>query len=175
MDAAATSRPNEGRGDAPALVVYRLSTAQLVLAPIRLALGLALLPAASAAGASGGAAAAAFAAGAFGLAFAALADPRRRFLGVDAEPEPLPAGAVAETRLQLARTRIFPSTVGVAALTLVASGVGQGVLAALLAGGLAGMAAAAAIAGGTLLARERGRRTALLADRRGRRLFEAPF
>lgn len=158
-----------------ALRVGRVSTAQLVVAPIRLALGVALVAGAIAFGASRGAAGLAFAAGAFGLAFSALGDPRRRFLAAKGEPEPLPESAAVEGRLALARAAVFPSTAGVSALAVVALALGQGVLAALLAGALAGMGIAAALSGADLLLRERERRLALFADRRARRLYERPL
>jgi len=171
---AASTKVDEGRGD-PALVVYRVSTAQLVVAPIRLALGIALVAAAIAFGASRGAAGLAFAAGAFGLAFSALADPRRRFLAAKGEPEPLPEDSSVEGRLELARAMVYPSTVGVSALAVLALALGQGVLAALLAGALAGMGLAAALGGADLLLRERERRLAVFADRRAGRLYERPL
>lgn len=155
-----------------ALRVGRVSTAQLVVAPIRLALGIALLAAAIAFGASRGAAGIAFAAGAFGLAFSALADPRRRFFAVKGEPEPLPEDASVDGWGELARAMVFPSTVGVSVLAVVALALGQGVLAALLAGALAGMGLAAALGGADLLLRERERRVAVFVDRRARRLYE---
>jgi hypothetical protein len=172
VDATAGSdAADEGGGD-PALVVYRVSTAQLVVAPIRFALGVALLALAVALGASRGPAGLAFAAGAFGLAFSAFADPRRRFLAAKGEPQPLPESASVEGRLALARATIFPSTVGVSILTVVALALGQGVLAALLAGALAGMGLAAALGGADLLLHERQRHVAVFADRRSRRLYE---
>jgi len=161
----------EGGGD-PALRVFRASTSQLVVGPVRLAAGLGLLVLAVALGASRGAAGLAFLAGAFALTFAALGDPRRRFLALGGEPEPLPAGAVLEPPLELARRAVFPSTVGVAALAGVALGLGQEVLAALLAGAVAGMGVAALLSGAELRLAERERGRRLLVDRRARRLYE---
>ena len=116
----------------------------MTVAPIRLAAGALGLVAARAAGASAGQALVAFAVGTLGFAFAALADPRRRFFAPREEPRPAPAGAQYESRLEAAAGAIFPSTVGVALLAAVALARAP-TLSALLAGGIAGMGVAAVL------------------------------
>ncbi|HET7045514.1 MAG TPA: hypothetical protein VFI37_11745 [Gaiellaceae bacterium] len=174
MGATVTSTAAEGGGD-PALRVFRVSTSQLVVGPVRLVLGCGLLGLAIVLGAAGPAAGVAFGVGVFGLAFAALDDPRRRFVAQRGEPEPLPGGAAIERWHELAAHAIFPSTVGVSALTGIALGLGQQVLAALLAGALAGMGAAALVSAAALLLHERELGAQILVERRTRRLYERPL
>ena len=116
----------------------------VIVAPIRLVVGLLGLVAARAAGASAGQAFLGFAVGVLGFAFAALADPRRRFFTPRDDPRLAPAGVRYESRLEAAAGAIFPSTVGVAVLAAVAL-VSAPTLTALLAGGIAGMGVAAAV------------------------------
>ncbi len=155
--------------------VGRLSTEQLVVAPIRLGLGIVLVVAADALDARGGLVGVIFTAGAFGSAFLVLQDPRQRFLGPRESPAALPADAVVDGPLQGVRTGIFPSTVGLTVLAAIALGAGRPVLAAFLAGALAGLGVAAFVRGGMLRAEERRRGLALLADRRAHRLYERPL
>ena len=152
----------------------RLSTLALVLAQIRIAAGIGLLALTVALGTSGNVAGAAFAAGAFALVFASLADPRRRLFAPVGDPEALPGDARLESRLELARAGVFPSTVGVAVLTGIALGVGQGTLAALLAGAIAGMGLAALLGGLETVLREREEHVELLLERRSGRRFVRP-
>lgn len=118
----------------------------LLVAPLRLALGVVWLVAARAAGGSSGATLLAFAAGAFALAFVVPNDPRARFRRSSAEPAELPAGArVAPAWLHVVHAA-FPSTVGVSVLAAVTLAF-QPTLTALLAGILAGLGLAAALMG----------------------------
>lgn len=155
--------------------VARVSSAQLVVAAIRLAVGVALALVADALGGQGRAGIA-FAAGALAVAVFALQDPRQRMLEARSEPSsPLPEDAVVESRAQTARVMLFPSTVGLMLLTAIALAVGRPVLAALLAGCLVGLGIAALVRGGMLLAEERRRGVALLADMRTRQLYQHPL
>jgi hypothetical protein len=114
----------------------------LLIGPVRLVLGGVLLVAARAAGGSAGATLIAFAAGAFALAFLVPNDPRARFRGTPAEPEPLPADAVVAPAWLHVVHAALPSTVGVSVLAVVALAFNP-TLAALLAGVLAGLGLAA--------------------------------
>jgi hypothetical protein len=114
----------------------------LLVAPLRLALGIVWLGAARAVGGSSSGTLLAFAAGAFALAFLVPNDPRTRFRRVVGEPAELPAdAAVAPAWLHVWHAAL-PSTVGVSVLAAVAL-VFQPTLAALLAGVLAGLGLAA--------------------------------
>jgi len=134
------SRAVVGRAPQLQSVRHRVVT----VAPIRLGVGLLGLVAARTAGASSAQALVAFAVGTLGFAFAALADPRRRFFAPRQDPVPAPPGVRFESRFEPAAGAIFPSTVGVALLTAVAL-VPAPTLSALLAGGIAGMGVAAAV------------------------------
>ena len=153
--------------------LVRASTQLLVLTPIRLGLGLGGLGAAALAGRTGPALLA-FGVGTLGAAIALSADPRysRDLLG---EVPPLPAGGASyEPRLETAARGVFPSTVGVAVLTVVALFF-DATLAALLAGVLAGMAASGFIAWMNLDAIERRNGYRLYLERRpGAGVFAGP-
>src|SRR5437763_2145634 len=90
------------------------------ITPIRLVLGVAWLLAAMAAGARTGPALVAWLLGAFGLAFAALNDPRARLLHRD--PDPLPEGVEVELEplWRHALASLFPSTFGLSLLAAIA-------------------------------------------------------
>lgn len=77
-----------------------------------------------------------WAVGAVLVSIVLVGDPRRRR---DTAPERLSSDAVPESWAEIARTDVFPSTVGVAVLTLVALTF-NAVLAAVMAGILGGMA-----------------------------------
>lgn len=144
-------------------------------------LGLLLVLVAGAVGARAASAAVAFGAAAVIATVFVLQDPRRRPLGralgqVPERPSTeLPPGAVVESSAQMIRGMLFPSTIGLTLLAAVALAAGRPVLAAILAGCLAGLGVAALARGGLLLAEERRRGVALLADRRTRRLYERPL
>jgi|SRR5579884_3601718 len=117
----------------------------LLVAPLRLALGVGWLVAARLVGAAPGPTYGAFGIGAFVVAFVALNDPRTRFVRRD--PQPLPGGGepVLDPPWRHVLSAAFPSTVGLsvlAAITLVP----KPLLAALLGGASAGLGIAAAIA-----------------------------
>lgn len=117
----------------------------MLIAPLRLALAIGLLAAARAAGTAGGPAYIVFAGGAFTTAFLILQDPRAPFRPAGDPPGPLPGDAqVAPAWLHAAHAAL-PSTVGVTVLAVVALGF-EPFLAALLAGVLAGLGLAAALA-----------------------------
>ncbi len=153
------------------MTLARLSLAALLVAPVRIALGLVGLGIAVALGEDGTSAGLAFAVGALGTAFALVADRRGVILAQRSEPEPAPADASFEPRLVLVRKAMMPSTVGVSALAAIAFAVGQPGLGALLAGALAGMGLASLVHGATLTAQERASGAALYLDRRGGRLY----
>ena len=114
----------------------------LLIAPLRLALGVALLVSARAAGSPDGPALIAFAVGAFALVFLVSNDPRAGFRRAPGKPEPLPEDArIAPAWLHAAHAAL-PSTVGVSLLAAIALPF-KPVLAALLAGVLVGLGLAA--------------------------------
>jgi len=169
-DAASESNDtSRGASEAPRLV--GLSTAPLAVAPIRIGLGLLGLAGAGLRGLSWGVAGAEFALGTAVFAFAALADPRRRFFRLkDEEAEPAPADATFEPLGRVALLATYPSTLGLAALTGVSLGFNTA-LAAVLAGGAAGLGVAGAITGALIAMGERAEGVRLYVERGGRRLF----
>jgi hypothetical protein len=135
----------------------------LLVTPIRILGALGLLLAVRWAGGDPDVVGGAFLLGALGLVVAALLDPRSRFLHSTGAALPAPPDARFATRPQLIREAVLPSSVGVAALTLVALGFDT-TLAALLAGVLAGLGAASALGAFRVLSWERAH---------GLRLFDA--
>jgi hypothetical protein len=115
----------------------------LLVAPLRLLLGIVFLAAARAAGGGVGPTLLAFAAGAFAMAFLVPNDPRARFRGTPSEPAELPADASVAPAWLHALHAALPSTVGVSVLAAVTLPF-QPTLTALLAGILAGLGIAAA-------------------------------
>jgi hypothetical protein len=115
----------------------------LLVAPLRLVLGIVFLAAARASGGAVGATLLAFAAGAFAMAFLVPNDPRARFRGAPGEPAELPADASVAPAWLHALHAALPSTVGVSVLAAVTLPF-QPTLTALLAGILAGLGIAAA-------------------------------
>ena len=173
MTAGVASEENETSRDAaeaPRLV--GLSTAPLVVAPIRIGLGLLGMAGATLRGLSWSVAAAEFVLGTAVFAFAALADPRRHFFRLKDEAEPVPADATFEPLGRVALLATYPSTVGLAALTGVSLAF-NAALAAVLAGGVAGLGVAGAITGAQIAMRERAGGVRLYVERGGRRLFAA--
>jgi hypothetical protein len=152
---------------APRLV--GLSQRQLVLGPIRLALGGAGFASAIAAGARPAVALLAFVVGAIGAGAVLTGDPRSRGRALP-EPMPLPADFTLEAWQEIARRGVFPSTVGVAVLTVVALPFDT-TLAALLAGILGGMALATAVSWLEYTALERRLGGRLYTERRGDTLY----
>jgi len=173
VTAGVASEENETSRDAaeaPRLV--GLSTAPLVVAPIRIGLGLLGMAGATLRGLSWSVAAAEFVLGTAVFAFAALADPRRHFFRLKDEAEPVPADATFEPLGRVALLATYPSTVGLAALTGVSLAF-NAALAAVLAGGVAGLGVAGAITGAQIAMRERAGGVRLYVERGGRRLFAA--
>jgi ABC-type transport system involved in cytochrome c biogenesis permease subunit len=121
---------------------YRART--LAVIPIRIGLGIVWLVAARLTGLATAPALLAFAVGLLGITFAALNDPRARFLGGDTDPLPAPPDAVVAPLWRQALAATMPSTVGVSILAAIAL-VPQPTLAALLGGVSAGLGAAALI------------------------------
>jgi hypothetical protein len=116
----------------------------LLVAPLRLALGIVWLVSARAAGGAAGSTLVAFAVGAFGTAFLVSNDPRARFRRAAGLAEQLPDDArVAPAWLHAAHAAL-PSTVGVSILAGLALAF-RPVLTALLAGILAGLGLAALV------------------------------
>jgi hypothetical protein len=114
----------------------------LLVAPLRLVLGVAFVAASRAAGGSGTATLLAFAVGAFATVFLASNDPRARFRGSSGGPATLPADARIAPPWLHALHASLPSTVGVsvlAGLTLAFTPT----LTALLSGILVGLGVAA--------------------------------
>jgi hypothetical protein len=138
-----------------------LSRRAFVVAPIRLSLGAAGVAAAIVAGSPRPAALLAFVLAAVALLAVVATDPRRRFVRLPDDPPEAEPEAPEDGLARIALAAVFPSTVGVAAILVVALAV-QPTLAALLAGILAGLGVAALLTGGELLLEER---------RTGRRLF----
>jgi hypothetical protein len=173
VTAGAASESNEtsrgGAAESPRLV--GLSTAPLAVAPIRIGLGLLGLTGAGLRGLSWSVAGAEFVLGTAVFAFAALADPRRRFFRLKNEQaEPVPADATFEPLGRVALFATYPSTVGLAALTAISLSFNTA-LAAVLAGGVAGLGVAGAISGALIAMGERAEGVRLYVERGGRRLF----
>jgi hypothetical protein len=85
----------------------------------------------------------------------------------------VPAEARYESKFELARAGIFPSTVGVSMLAAAALAFDR-TLGALLAGALAGMGLAALAGGARIAEQERRDRVELFAERGGRGLYTQP-
>jgi hypothetical protein len=148
-------------------------TRLLLITPIRIGLGVALLAAAFVGDVRSGSLGLAFAVGAVFIAVAALADRRSLLLrGADAEPEPLPAGAVRDPPWRVALAAAVPSTIGLALLSVIALAIGNEVLGAVLAGAVAGLGLATAFAIFPLLAWERERAVRLYTGPHGRRYVD---
>jgi hypothetical protein len=116
----------------------------LLVAPLRILLGIVWLGAARAVGASGAAGLLAFAAGSFAMTFLISNDPRARFRNAPGEPDVLPADANVAPAWLHALHAAFPSTVGVSVLAAVTLAFNP-TFTALLAGVLAGLGLAALI------------------------------
>ena len=86
------------------------------------------------------------------------------------DPEPLPREAIPESWAEIARTDVFPSTVGVAVLTLVALSF-HAVLAGVMAGILGGMALMTTVSWAQVAVAERSLGGVLYVERRSRRLY----
>ena len=141
----------------------------VLITPVRIGLGLALLGVALGGDAPARSVVLAFLVGAVFMALAALADRRALLLRPPREPEPLPSDSVTAADWRIALEAALPSTVGVSVLAAVALAAGNEVLGALLGGSVAGMGIASAVSLVPLLAWERERGKRLYAVRGGRR------
>jgi hypothetical protein len=126
------------------VTLHSLRERTLLVIPIRIGLGVLLLAGARLAGAESAPALLAFAIGLLGIVFAIFNDPRGRLARGPVEPLETPQDATVAPRWRQALAASVPSTIGVAALALVAI-VPQPTLAALLAGVEAGLGVAALI------------------------------
>ena len=115
------------------------------MAPIRFAIAAVCAAAARAAGLSTSVVLVAFALGCFGCAAVVLSDRRGLILGAP-QHVPVPDDALFASRLAAALSACFPSTAGLAVLSLVAL-VADAKLAALLAGGVPGLGIAGLVSG----------------------------
>jgi hypothetical protein len=131
------------------VTLHSLRQRALLVAPIRLALGVVWLAAARLAGAGGAQAVLAFVVGALGIVLAAFVDPRARLAQGPLEPLEAPPDAVVAPRWRQALAATIPSTVGVSILAAIALAP-QPTLAALLGGVSAGLGLAALIAAPSL-------------------------
>ncbi len=158
-----------GASPGPAPRVVRLSLRALVLGPIRAGLSALGLLGSLAVGGGRAGALLGWALGA-GLIVLFLAfDPRNRSAG---RPEPLPPDAIRESRREIARTDILPSTVTLAVATGLVLPF-DSVLAAFLAGILGGMALMSVVSIVTVAMLERRHGGTLYVGRGSRRLFVA--
>ena len=101
------------------MTLHSLRDRALLVAPIRVLLGILWIAVAIPAGAGRGPALLAAASSAFIIVFVAFNDPRSRFRG-PAEIEPAPDDAHVAPRLEQALRATLPSTVGVSVLAAVA-------------------------------------------------------
>jgi hypothetical protein len=125
--------------------LHSLRERALLIAPIRIALGVVWLVVARLVGSAPAPAFIAFLVGTFATAFLAFADPRSRFVPDADEPASLaPAGITLAPWWQQALGAAFPSTVGVSVLAAIAAAPAP-TLTALLSGVSAGLGVAAAI------------------------------
>lgn len=155
-------------GEEPAAPqVVRLSLRARVLAPIRGGLSALGGVAAVLVGAHPESARLAWAVGAVLVSLILAGDPRGRW---STAPEPLPGGAIPASWSEIARTDVFPSTVGVALFTLVALAFDP-VLAGVMAGILGGMALMTMVSWMQVVLAERRLHGALYVERRSKRLY----
>jgi hypothetical protein len=126
------------------VTLHSLRRRALLIAPVRIVLGVVWLVVSRLAGAAAAPALIAFVAGTFVTAFLAYADPRARVLQRDDEPAPAPAGAALAPWWRQALGASLPSTVGVSLLAAIAAAPSP-TLTALLGGVSAGLGIAAAI------------------------------
>jgi hypothetical protein len=125
------------------VTLHSLRDRALLVAPIRVGLGVLWLAVARLAGASSATALLAFAGGAFVTCFTLFNDPRSRFLR-SGEPTQAPADAPVAGRLRQALAATLPSTAGVSVLAAAAVAFAPA-LTALLGGISAGLGVAGAL------------------------------
>jgi hypothetical protein len=132
----------------------RLPWATAGVAPLRFALAGAGAAVAAVVDAGGGISLG-FLLGALATTVAVLADPRRRFFGeLPAEPPPPPVGASRKEWRRTVLAATVPSSLGLVVLAGIALAFST-TLAALLAGGVAGLGVAGLVAGARISALER--------------------
>ena len=124
--------------------LHSLRERTLLIAPVRIVLGVVWLVVARLAGAAPGPALIAFVIGTFVTAFFAYADPRARLLRGGGEPAPAPPGATLAPRWRQLLAASLPSTVGVSVLAAISLAPSP-TLTALLGGVSTGLGVAAAI------------------------------
>jgi hypothetical protein len=169
--AAATGTEVSERTGAPALVEARPQA--LLIAAVRLALGVGGLVASTVRGLDPGPATALFAFGALILLLTVYGGDRRRRSALKfGAPEPIPAGARIESRGRGLARATYPSTIGLTALTAFALWPQPG-LAALLAGILGGLGVMSLVGAARLASWERSRHARILIDGATSRVFEA--
>jgi hypothetical protein len=153
--------------------LWRLVDRLVLVAPIRFALGAVCALLAWAVGARGAVAAVSFALGCVGLAAAALSDRRAVLLG---RPErvPVPDDALVAGRLETALAACLPSTVALTVFSLIAL-LFEPTLAALLAGGIAGLGLAGLVSGLRLALQEREEQQELFVAKGSRLIYERPL
>jgi hypothetical protein len=168
----AGARPTDDVAPEP-LELWRLVDRLVLVAPIRFVLGVVCTLLAWAAGARGSVAALSFALGCVGLAMVALSDRRAVLLG---RPErvPVPDDALYAGRLGTALAACLPSTVALTVFSLVAL-LFEPTLAALLAGGIAGLGLAGLVSGLRLALREREEQVELFVAGGSRLVYERPL
>jgi hypothetical protein len=125
-----------------AVTLHSLRVRAILIAPIRLVLGVAWLVVARFAGAAATPALIAFVVGVFGIVFLAFADPRERFAHGEVDPLPAPPDVRLAPRWQQALAAMLPSTIGVSVLAAIAA-FPSPTLTALLGGVCAGLGVAA--------------------------------
>lgn len=126
------------------MTLHSLRDRALLVAPIRLGLGMVWVAVARLVGASSAAALLAFAGGSFVTCFSLFNDPRSRFLPHRGAPQPAPADAAVARPLRQALAALLPSTLGVSVLAAIAVAFSPA-LTALLGGISAGLGIAGAL------------------------------
>jgi hypothetical protein len=126
------------------MTVHSLWQRTLLVIPIRIVLGVALLVAARIAGSNGTAALLAFVTGLVGIVFFLFNDPRARFAPGAGDALPFPEDVAVAPRWRQAFAATLPSTIGVAVLSVIALFTSP-TLSALLAGIETGLGVAAAL------------------------------
>ena len=126
------------------MTLHSLRVRTVLVAPIRIGLGVLWLVVARFAGSAPAPAFIAFLVGTFGAAFLALGDPRARLVADDKEPGPVPSGATVAPRWRQALGACWPSTLGITLLAAVAAAPAP-TLTALLGGVSAGLGVAALV------------------------------
>lgn len=124
------------------MTLHSLRERALLIAPIRLVLGVVWLVVARLAGAAAGPALIAFVVGVAGIVFLAFADPRARFAHGEVDPLPAPPEVRLAPRWQQGLAAMVPSTIGVSVLAAIAA-FASPTLTALLGGVCAGLGVAA--------------------------------